>query len=86
MYTRPDGASPIAGRLTQGGTANWFVGQTTGARFQQDSHWNTHWAYTLADGTPAKWGWVPIVFFETGGNGAADLTLAPCGARCHPYP
>jgi predicted Ser/Thr protein kinase len=86
VYARPDGASPIVGRLTQGGSANWFVGQTNGARFQQAAYWNTHWAYTLADGSAGKWGWVPIVFFRDGGNGAADLTLAPCAARCHPYP
>jgi predicted Ser/Thr protein kinase len=86
VYARPDGRSPVVGRLTQGGTANWFVGQTAGARFQQASYWNTHWAYTLADGSAGKWGWVPIVFFRGGGNGAADLTLAACGARCHPYP
>ena len=85
MYANPDGGSPIVGRLDQGGTANWFVGQTTGARFQQGADKNTHWAYTLADGTPAHWGWVPIVYFRGGGNGTADATLAPCGARCHPY-
>jgi predicted Ser/Thr protein kinase len=85
VYARPDGGSPIVGRLAQGGTANWFVGQTAGGRFQQGTYRNTHWAYTLSDGTEGRWGWVPIVFFRGGGNGAADVTLAPCGARCHPY-
>jgi hypothetical protein len=85
VYARPDGGSPIVGRLDQGGTANWFVGQAAGGRFQQDRSSNTHWAYTLSDGTQGAWGWVPVVYFRGGGNGAADATLAGCGARCHPY-
>jgi hypothetical protein len=85
VYARPDGGSRIVGRLAKGGRANWFVGQAGGGRYQRNAYWNTHWAYTLSDGSPGAWGWVPIVFFRGGGNGAADLTLAPCGSRCHPY-
>jgi hypothetical protein len=85
VYVRPNGTSPIVGRLTKGGAANWFVGQTTGGRFQQGARWNTHWAYTLSDGAPGAWGWVPITFFRDQGNGVADATLPGCGARCHPY-
>ncbi len=85
VYARRDGRSPVVGRLTSGGAANWFVGQAAGARFQRGTAANAHWAYTLSDGSRGRWGWVPIVFFRGGGNGGADLTLAACGARCHPY-
>jgi serine/threonine protein kinase len=85
VYANPDGGSPIVGRLNKGGTANWFVGQTVGARFQQGAAKNAHWAYTLSDGSPGHWGWVPIVYFVGGGTGVADATLTPCGTRCHPY-
>jgi serine/threonine protein kinase len=85
VYAGPNPAAPIVGRLNQGGAANWFVGQTTGARFRQNGRANPHWAYTLADGKPGAWGWVPVALFRDGGRGTADATLHPCAARCHPY-
>jgi serine/threonine protein kinase len=85
VYSRPDGGSPVVGRLLSGRTANWFVGQAGGGRYQQGKWWNQNWAYTLADGAHGQWGWVPIVYFQGGDNGMADATLLGCGARCHPY-
>jgi hypothetical protein len=85
VYASPNPGSRVVGRLNKGGVANWFVGQTTGARFQQNGRSNAHWAYTLADGRPGAWGWAPIALFRDGGRGGADATLHPCAARCHPY-
>lgn len=85
VYAAPNAGSAIVGRLDQGGTANWFVGQSAGGRVQVRGWWNTHWAYTLSDGARGRWGWVPIVYFHGGANGAADATLAACANRCHPY-
>jgi hypothetical protein len=81
VYQFQNGA-PVgeAGRLVEGGSANWFVCQFqfVNQPYSLGSYTTNWWAYTMADN--GQWGWVPEVYFSGGGNFEADAGLAPCFA------
>jgi hypothetical protein len=74
-----ENGSTVVGRLTTGGSANWFVAQTQGAEMcvEPQGYCTNWWAWTQADNH--AWGWVPVAYFSGGGVGELPADrLAAC--------
>jgi hypothetical protein len=82
VYASTDTGSGVVGRLTTGGSANWFYCRVNGGTATTGGYSSSNWAKTLADNDAS--GYVPAIYF----TGAQNYWpgLPQCGSSGQPPP